>query len=273
MEKGRGGGIRRSTPLLRRTGSVAAAARRRELADAPGEEVAGREGRRRGVAGHCPMPPDLLTSSELSSTASLRLFGCRSSVLFCSVLASDLPISPFLFLPDTQTPSQNPNLSPSKTLIKAPSQNEDGAHSSRGANSDGECFDRKKKSEEIGSCVEYCSVPVVNAQNAVQNEVFQFQEKLQRSLMVCQDKFEAAKLQPNKGDVVKGLESYVDQSVQDCIKTLPHIVGKLKTSLRMTDLIQNYMIRQSEVESGLLGASYVAGNCSAPTPDPLRSPA
>nr|GLL32996.1 protein FAM136A-like [Ipomoea trifida] len=131
-----------------------------------------------------------------------------------------------------------------------------------------ECFDRKKKPEEIGSCVEYCSVPVVNAQNAVQNEISQFQEKLQRSLMVCQDKFEAAKLKPNKGDVVKGLESYVDQSVQDGIKTLPHIVGKLKTSLRMTD---NYMIRQSEVESGFLGASYVAGNCSARRRHP-RSP-
>nr|GMD90876.1 protein FAM136A-like [Ipomoea batatas]GME07919.1 protein FAM136A-like [Ipomoea batatas] len=38
-----------------------------------------------------------------------------------------------------------------------------------------ECFDRKKKPEEIGSCVEYCSVPVVNAQNVVQNEISQFQ--------------------------------------------------------------------------------------------------
>nr|GMC84748.1 polyadenylate-binding protein 2-like [Ipomoea batatas] len=114
QQQGRGGGIRRSTPLLRRTGSVAAAARRRELPDAPGEEVAVRERRRRGVAGHCPTPPDLLASSELSSTASLGLFGCQSSVLFCSVLASDLPINLFLFLPDTQTPSQTLTCPPAR---------------------------------------------------------------------------------------------------------------------------------------------------------------
>nr|GLL42639.1 hypothetical protein Itr_chr12CG24070 [Ipomoea trifida] len=120
---GRGGGIRRSTPLLRRTRSVVAATRRRELADAPGEEVvAGREGRRRGVAGHCPTPSDPLASSELSSTASLGLYGCQSSVLFCSVLASDLPISLFLFLPNTQTPSQNPNLSTCTPLQCASTQ-------------------------------------------------------------------------------------------------------------------------------------------------------
>ncbi|CAK9155974.1 unnamed protein product [Ilex paraguariensis] len=38
-----------------------------------------------------------------------------------------------------------------------------------------ECFDRRRKSEEIGSCVEHCSVPVLNAQNLVENEMAKFQ--------------------------------------------------------------------------------------------------
>nr|GLL31527.1 hypothetical protein Itr_chr07CG10860 [Ipomoea trifida] len=48
--------------LVRRIDSVAAA---------PGEEVADSEGRRRGVAGHCPTPPDLL-AALLQSTVQIK---------------------------------------------------------------------------------------------------------------------------------------------------------------------------------------------------------
>lgn len=41
-----------------------------------------------------------------------------------------------------------------------------------------ECFDRTKKKEEIENCVEYCSVPVLNAQNFVENEMANFQVKI-----------------------------------------------------------------------------------------------
>ncbi|KAK6781843.1 hypothetical protein RDI58_019639 [Solanum bulbocastanum] len=98
-----------------------------------------------------------------------------------------------------------------------------------------ECFDRRKKQEEIDNCVEYCSVPVLKAQNFIESEMADFQEKMNRSLMVCQDKFEAAKLQKNKSDAIKDMESCVDQSVQDSIKTLPHLVGKFKVSLGITE--------------------------------------
>ncbi|XP_009598754.1 uncharacterized protein [Nicotiana tomentosiformis] len=97
-----------------------------------------------------------------------------------------------------------------------------------------ECFDRRRKREEIDNCVEYCSVPVLQAQNLVENEMANFQEKMNRSLRVCQDKYETAKLQKNS-DATKVVESCVDQSVQDSIKTLPHLVGKLKVSLGVTD--------------------------------------
>lgn len=98
-----------------------------------------------------------------------------------------------------------------------------------------ECFDRRKKQDEINNCVEHCSVPVLQAQNLVEGEMAKFQERLNRALMVCQDKFESAKLQKNRGDSMKDLESCVDQSVQDSINTLPPLVARLKNALRADD--------------------------------------
>ncbi|XP_052171923.1 uncharacterized protein LOC127787896 [Diospyros lotus] len=98
-----------------------------------------------------------------------------------------------------------------------------------------ECFDRSSSQEGINNCVENCSVPVLRAQNLVETEMAKFQERLNRSLMVCQDKFEAAKLQQVRSDATKDLESCVDQSVQESIKTLPHLVGRLKASLSIRE--------------------------------------
>ncbi|CAL5414179.1 unnamed protein product [Camellia sinensis] len=98
-----------------------------------------------------------------------------------------------------------------------------------------QCFDRTRTQDEINNCVENCSVPVLRAQNLVDTEMAKFQERLNRSLMVCQDKFEAAKLQQIRSDATKDLESCVDQSIQDSVKTLPHLVGRLKSSLSMSE--------------------------------------
>lgn len=38
-----------------------------------------------------------------------------------------------------------------------------------------ECFDRKRRQEDINNCVEYCSVPVLNANNLVETEMEKFQ--------------------------------------------------------------------------------------------------
>lgn len=67
-----------------------------------------------------------------------------------------------------------------------------------------------------------------------QNFVFWTQERMNRSLMVCQDKYESAKLQKKPG-ALNELESCVDQSTQDSIKMLPHLAGKLKASFFISD--------------------------------------
>ncbi|XP_074358721.1 uncharacterized protein LOC141698025 [Apium graveolens] len=98
-----------------------------------------------------------------------------------------------------------------------------------------ECFDKTRSQEDIGRCTENCSAPVVAAQRLVEDEMAKFQERLNRSLMVCQDKFESAKLQKIRTDATNDLESCVDQSVQDSINTLPHLVRRLKTSLSINE--------------------------------------
>ncbi|GKV36198.1 hypothetical protein SLEP1_g44353 [Rubroshorea leprosula] len=98
-----------------------------------------------------------------------------------------------------------------------------------------ECFDRRRKQEEISNCVEHCSVPVLNAQQHFENEMAKFQERLNRSLMVCQDKFEAAKLQRVGTEAINDLESCVNKSIEDNMKTLPHLVGRLKASFSISD--------------------------------------
>ncbi|KAL8260067.1 hypothetical protein R6Q59_028020 [Mikania micrantha] len=94
-----------------------------------------------------------------------------------------------------------------------------------------ECFDRRRKQDDISMCVENCSVPVLQAQNLVEGEMAKFQERLNRSLMVCQDKFESAKLQNIRTDATRDMESCVNLSIDDNIKALPHLVAKLKASL------------------------------------------
>ncbi|KAM1142857.1 hypothetical protein ACFX1X_032176 [Malus domestica] len=93
-----------------------------------------------------------------------------------------------------------------------------------------ECFDRRRSQQDISNCVENCSVPVVRAQEGVENEMAKFQERLSRALMVCQDKFEAAKQQRVTTNSLNNLESCVEQATQDSIQTLPHLAERLKAS-------------------------------------------
>ncbi|KAJ0250825.1 hypothetical protein HA466_0141060 [Hirschfeldia incana] len=98
-----------------------------------------------------------------------------------------------------------------------------------------ECFDRSRKQEEIANCVEHCSVPVVKSQQYFEGEMAQFQERMNRSLMVCQDKFESSKLHKNRADAAKDMEGCVNQSIEESLNTLPHIVQRMKTAFSIRD--------------------------------------
>ncbi|XLR07133.1 hypothetical protein HN51_062159 [Arachis hypogaea] len=97
-----------------------------------------------------------------------------------------------------------------------------------------ECFDRSRRQEEITSCVENCSIPLANVQQTFDTEMQKFQEKLNRSLMVCQDRYESAKLQ-QKGGAMNDMVSCADEAIQDSIKMLPLLANKLKSSFGIKD--------------------------------------
>ncbi|KAK8381970.1 hypothetical protein O3P69_015167 [Scylla paramamosain] len=51
------------------------------------------------------------------------------------------------------------------------------------------CCEKKESSvDQVHRCIENCSTPLTQAQSFVQNELSQFQERLQRCVMVCQDR-------------------------------------------------------------------------------------
>lgn len=97
-----------------------------------------------------------------------------------------------------------------------------------------ECFDRSRKQEEISNCVENCSIPLSNVQQSFENEMAKFQEKLNRSMMVCQDKYEGSKLQQKPG-AMNDMISCADEAIQDSIKMLPLLTNKLKASFGIPD--------------------------------------
>ena len=97
-----------------------------------------------------------------------------------------------------------------------------------------ECFDRSRRQEEITNCVENCSIPLANVQQTFDTEMQKFQEKLNRSLMVCQDRYESAKLQ-QKGGAMNDMVSCADEAIQDSIKMLPLLANKLKSSFGIKD--------------------------------------
>ncbi|KAL1210191.1 hypothetical protein V5N11_006045 [Cardamine amara subsp. amara] len=97
------------------------------------------------------------------------------------------------------------------------------------------CFDRRRNQEEISNCVEYCSVPVVKSQQHFENEMAQFQERLNRSLMVCQDKFEVTKLQKIRPEAANDMESCVHKAIEENLNTLPHVVQRMKTAFNITN--------------------------------------
>ncbi|XP_015956525.2 uncharacterized protein LOC107480827 isoform X1 [Arachis duranensis] len=97
-----------------------------------------------------------------------------------------------------------------------------------------ECFDRSRRQEEITTCVENCSIPLANVQQTFDAEMQKFQEKLNRSLMVCQDRYESAKLQ-QKGGAMNDMISCADEAIQDSTKMLPLLANKLKSSFGIKD--------------------------------------
>ncbi|XP_071718430.1 uncharacterized protein [Rutidosis leptorrhynchoides] len=108
-----------------------------------------------------------------------------------------------------------------------------------------ECFDRRRHPEDKSNCVESCNIPDLQAQKLVKAEMAKFQERLTRSIGVCQKEFFRAKLENRKlensmTDVIKSMESCVNQSFKENLNLLPHLVAKFKASVAIEPLNECY---------------------------------
>lgn len=87
----------------------------------------------------------------------------------------------------------------------------------------------------VHQCVEHCTRDVNQAQNYVQNEMGQFQERLQRGVLLCQDKIkEKVGPSPTESDMKRYRAEFEDCAV-DCvnhhINQLPSLMAKIKKGL------------------------------------------
>ncbi|KAK4305497.1 hypothetical protein Pmani_022603 [Petrolisthes manimaculis] len=99
-----------------------------------------------------------------------------------------------------------------------------------------DCCDRKESSvDQVHRCIENCSTPLTQAQTFVQHELSQFQERLQRCVMVCQDKVRnhvTADSTEAQVSVYKAeFEGCAMQCVDDHIKLMPSIKKSIAKTL------------------------------------------
>jgi hypothetical protein len=97
------------------------------------------------------------------------------------------------------------------------------------------CADQIASIDQVQRCVENCSRDMTQAQNLVQNELGQFQERLQRGVLLCQDRIKE-KVGPNPTEAefrrYKGeFENCAVESVNYHLGQLPSLMEKLKKAL------------------------------------------
>ncbi|KAK7073389.1 hypothetical protein SK128_020357 [Halocaridina rubra] len=99
-----------------------------------------------------------------------------------------------------------------------------------------DCCDKKESSvDQVHRCIESCSTPLTQAQSFVQNELSQFQERLQRCVMVCQDRVRdqvSADTSESQVAVYKAeFEGCAMQCVDDHIQLMPSVKKRIANVL------------------------------------------
>ncbi|XP_074641576.1 protein FAM136A-like [Tubulanus polymorphus] len=97
------------------------------------------------------------------------------------------------------------------------------------------CEDNYYSMEDVQRCLEQCSRPVQSAQQYIQGEMENFQNRLQRCAMDCQDRIRD-KLGPNTSDVDssklrKEMEACVLKCADSHAGLLPNMMKKIKETL------------------------------------------
>ncbi|XP_065209167.1 protein FAM136A-like [Planococcus citri] len=99
-----------------------------------------------------------------------------------------------------------------------------------------DCCDNSTHSyEKVQNCVDNCSIPLKNAQQYVSNEFQDFQNRVQRCLMVCNDKMKDKMELEKSTNFTDKHKSEFEQCANSCLSKycdmLPSIVLKIRNTL------------------------------------------
>ncbi|XP_052100598.1 protein FAM136A-like [Mytilus californianus] len=97
------------------------------------------------------------------------------------------------------------------------------------------CENTSGSVEEVQRCIERCAEPLTKCQTYIQNEMQQFQDRLQRGALDCQDKAKD-QMGPSSTDAdISKAKAGMEKCVVDCadnhIKMLPNMLKKMKDSI------------------------------------------
>ncbi|XP_066507561.1 protein FAM136A [Hoplias malabaricus] len=96
-----------------------------------------------------------------------------------------------------------------------------------------DCCDRSSASmAQVHQCIEVCHAPLAKAQGIVTNELEQFQDRLTRCTMHCNDKAKDLFTSGAKEPAVRSaMDKCVSSCVDDHLNLLPSMTRRLKDSL------------------------------------------
>ncbi|XP_002735058.1 protein FAM136A-like [Saccoglossus kowalevskii] len=100
------------------------------------------------------------------------------------------------------------------------------------------CCDNKGYSmEEAQRCIEQCSQPVQQAQVYVQNELRDFQDRLQRGAMQCQDELKDMVAKGITDEIImrNNMEKCLNKCADKHIDLLPSMMKRMKQTLASYD--------------------------------------
>lgn len=102
------------------------------------------------------------------------------------------------------------------------------------------CDDMNSSKESVQNCVKNCQSDVVAAQNYVQRELSNFENKLQRCAMDCQDKVREKVTPDTKPDQMEKFGKLFEDCAFNCVDSHVHSMSSLTTRMKNSLKAKNY---------------------------------
>ncbi|EFJ22475.1 hypothetical protein SELMODRAFT_416257 [Selaginella moellendorffii] len=110
------------------------------------------------------------------------------------------------------------------------------------------CFDEHTTVSRIEPCVQQCGAPPQRAQNIISNELSSFQaltllfatpvqERIQRSVLVCRDKFDEQRdiAALTEDELARNAKDCVERAVKGHITGIPKLMARIKSQITVKE--------------------------------------